>query len=819
MQAVQNGVESLPSFANLDGMVGEGELAYMWEKRALDSDLNDPHAWTKIVNETGSSVTLPVKTSGYVRCQVTYTADGSAPVASNEASVRVQPAGVPTGLEVKDIGDTTATFTWGGALPDGGSFTLLYRTAGADAWITVPKLTASPCTATDLAPNTKYEWRMCAVSADGVASAWVDGPAFTTTSPDGMLGSVVVAPERVDAVAGDSALVDDFLAKASGVGEGQSLAYQWQVQLAGTWTNLPGQTGERTHLSLANLEAGEYSLRCVVTATAPGGKSKTIESSEVTLALSPATPSGLDVREATRDTATLAWTWAGPGTVDSFNVRYREEGATDLDWVAVPAEKIDPASMTCTIEGLAPGTSYEWQVQAVQGGQVSKWAASGFVTQSGGSLKVARIWPPDVAVAADEQAKFAAFTNRGDADDVSYEWQYRSLGSPEDAWETIPNATGRILKLDANTTGYVRCVATQAPPSAGAAEVAGAAETPETPEVADVAEVAASNETLGMNEAPEANETNEPLAVTEADEAPETNEAPGTPEVAEVAETFAAPEPVVVVSNQARVRVTPSVPSSLAVGEVGFTDAALSWAAADVDGAAFSLAYRVAGSSEWTEITGLTVPACELDGLVQGASYEWRVQAVLGEGDDALASAWAYGESFTTQTMKAYQVTAGADGTWKPGQPGLAFAIDAPRDKFLSLAVDGAELALGTDYTVSDEGMTVTLSPDYLAKLAEGKHELTATFADGAASASFTVAPADPGPTPNPPSPTPPDPTPTPNPPTPNPPTPTPLPDSGGKALAPTGDPLTVALPLAGMLAAACAAAIALAAMRLRKRR
>ena len=132
----------------------------------------------------------------------------------------------------------------------------------------------------------------------------------------------------------------DVLAKASGVGEGQSLAYQWQVQLAGTWTNLPGQTGERTHLSLANLEAGEYSLRCVVTATAPGGKSKTIESSEVTLALSPATPSGLDVREATRDTATLAWTWAGPGTVDSFNVRYREEGATDLDWVAVRKRSI-----------------------------------------------------------------------------------------------------------------------------------------------------------------------------------------------------------------------------------------------------------------------------------------------------------------------------------------------------------------------------------------------------------------------------------------------------------------------------------------------
>ena len=79
VQAVQNGVESLPSFANLFVTASEhpalklesvlvdpsdqavermrrygeghlrtrrvcrrGELAYMWEKRALDSDLNDP---------------------------------------------------------------------------------------------------------------------------------------------------------------------------------------------------------------------------------------------------------------------------------------------------------------------------------------------------------------------------------------------------------------------------------------------------------------------------------------------------------------------------------------------------------------------------------------------------------------------------------------------------------------------------------------------------------------------------------------------------------------------------------------------------------
>ena len=862
-RAVQNGVESLPSFANLfvtasehptlklesvlvdprdqtvepvaqatvkattnlDGMVGAGELTYAWEKRALDSKPNDPNAWVEIAGQTGSSVTLPVKTSGYVRCKVTYTVDGSDPVVSNEVSVRVQPDAVPTDLNVKDIGNTTATLAWGGTLPTGGSFTLLYRTAGEDGWATVPKLTASPYAAEGLAPGTKYEWRMCSVSADGVTSEWVDGPAFTTTSQDAVLDSVVVAPERAEAVAGDSLLVDDFFAKVTGSAEGQSLAYQWQVQLSGTWTNLPGETGERTHLSVANLEAGEHSLRCVVTATAPGGKSKTVESNVVTLALSLASPSGLAVREVTRDAATLAWTWAGPGAVDSFNVRYREEGASDADWATAPADSVDPVSMTCIIKVLASGTSYEWQVQAVRGGQTSAWVASGFVTLADGPLKVARIWPSDVVLAKDEQARFVVFTNRGNAADVSYEWQRRALDSEDadDSWETIPNATDKILTLAANTTGYIRCVATQTAPSAGAAEgaevseVAEAAETPETPEgadvaetpegpdvadVADAAEAGASNETLGANDGSETNEAGETPAANEA------GEASATSEVSEVVETFAASAPVAI-SNQARVRVTPSVPSGLTAA-AGYTNAALSWAPADVDGVTFTLAYRVAGSQDWTEVPGLTAPEYDLGGLAQGSSYEWRVQAVVGKGDDALKTEWAYGDSFTTQTMKTYRVTAGANGTWQPGQAGLAFTINGELDKFVSLAVDGAELKRDKDYTAISGSTIITLSNDYLATLSAGTHTLVATYTDGTAETTFTVAEAD-KPTPPPPGDG-------------NNTSGTDGDDSGAggagaKPLAPTGDPLGNAVGAAGVLGAVCAAFAAIAAVRLRRRR
>ncbi|MFR4804476.1 MAG: hypothetical protein ACLT98_14865, partial [Eggerthellaceae bacterium] len=96
--------------------------------------------------------------------------------------------------------------SWDGAPNGGDSFALSYRAVGTDEWMTATGLKASPYEATGLAPGTKYEWRMCSVSADGLTSAWVPGPAFATTSPDGELGSVVVTPPSATAVAGDAKL-------------------------------------------------------------------------------------------------------------------------------------------------------------------------------------------------------------------------------------------------------------------------------------------------------------------------------------------------------------------------------------------------------------------------------------------------------------------------------------------------------------------------------------------------------------------------------------------------------------------------------------
>ncbi|WP_418252792.1 fibronectin type III domain-containing protein, partial [Gordonibacter urolithinfaciens] len=277
-------------------------------------------------------------------------------------------------------------------------------------------------------------------------------------------------------------------------------------------------------------------------------------------------------------------------------------------------------------------------------------------------------------------------------------------------------------------------------------------------------------------------------------------------------------EPQTVVSNEARVRVEPGAPSGLAVGEVGETSAALSWAAG-ADGTAFTLAYRAAGSQDWTEVTGLTEPSYGLAGLASGTIYEWRVQAVVGEGEDALVTDWVDGPGFKTLAPpepQEYHVTAGANGTWKPGQAGLVFTVDGDLDKFVSLAVDGVELVRDKDYTAAPGSTVLTLSSDYLATLSTGPHTFVATYIDGAAEAVFTVGAVDPGPGPDDP-------------------TPPVLPDgdntsgtgvsSGGaggadaKQLAPTGDPLGNVPGSAGVLGAVCAAFAAIATVRLRRLR
>lgn len=130
----------------------------------------------------------------------------------------------------------------------------------------------------------------------------------------------------------------------------------------------------------------------------------------------------------------------------------------------------------------------------------------------------------------------------------------------------------------------------------------------------------------------------------------------------------------------------------------------------------------------------------------EAATY-WYTCSRCGEVSD---TEWfSYGE-----TLPYEVVVEGDDDTWNPdSEEGLTFTSDGDHTFFSGIKVDGVELPEDA-YTVDEETMAVTLTPEFLATLEEGEHTLTIVYNDGEASTSFVVGakadePSEPTPTPD----------------------------------------------------------------------
>ena len=64
---------------------------------------------------------------------------------------------------------------------------------------------------------------------------------------------------------------------------------------------------------------------------------------------------------------------------------------------------------------------------------------------------------------------------------------------------------------------------------------------------------------------------------------------------------------------------------------------------------------------------------------------------------------------------------------------------------FLGVKLDGNELTEGEDYTVNQDGMTVTLKPALLENLSAGEHTVTVLFDNGEYDTTLTVKAANSG--------------------------------------------------------------------------
>lgn len=740
----------------------DSAFTYAWEWCELKT--NDPRkgetVWTSMDGKTSKEITLSGnERNRYVRCKVTQTGgETTKTVASNLACVRTEPM-APENASAKTAragtydSNSCTSLSWDCPDPrakDNAQQIVLgyevnYRKVGASEW--VEKIcNVKNCPLTSLESDATYEWRVRTILSDNVSgeggynpsvqkvgpySEWVDGLVFTAPK-------VVVTPTEAATVIGsDRTLTFTAMPNALITNDRREKTYQWERYDGTEWAPMSGATSETLSIAVTDAAtAGASRYRCKVT-LGDGEYSRVVTTSnEVTCTLTLSAPTNLAASDITSGKATLSWNWAegGSQTADEFKVFYRENSATEWEPATAPGNVRELA-----LEGLKPETVYEWYVQAVQNGVESQQSSTSLFVTASLKLESVQVAPGDQTVAPGAQATVKATTNLDgvvDAGELAYVWEKRALDSDPNAsgaWEEITGETGCSVTLPAKTSGYVRCKVTYTPTGSTAA---------------------------------------------------------GT-----------------VASNEARVRVQPDVvtvtaPTGLEVKDIGDTAATFAWGGTLPTGGSFTLLYRPAGMDAWTTVPKLTASPYTAQDLDPGTTYEWRMCAAAAGG---LTSEWVDGSAFTTLASPEpvdYPVTADANGIWKPGQTGLAFTVDCELDKFVSAAVDGVELVRDTDYTAASGSTILTLSNGYLATLPAGTHTLVATFTDGAAETTFTIAAPDTDPGIG-----------------------SDQPGSGGNAgnrggipLALAGDPLGAALGAAGVLGVVCAALAALSAVLRRKR-
>lgn len=484
------------------------KLSYEWQWQEASAEESDPTAWKKvsdyespshlIANDSVLEVTKEFRTSypgARFRCAVT-TNDPTLTkkTVTSLSAVMLSRLTVPYELEVSSISMTGAKVTWKDNNPYEGSYTLEYRAVGQPVSITSLVAASLPGTAMlsgeqvlqtsidpsgwipveglenkrydfnqALEPGTTYEWRVKFVSdAGSVEGPVAYGSVFTTLSGSALTGAVVTPKIAVADKVGDE-VTFTAVTNVDNVAD-ENLQYKWQTapRNSDNWQNL-GKTEKELAVTVGDDLGTQY--RCVVEAS-KNGDVKTVTSTPASLWKRPdvTPPSDLEAKVQSALKAELSWK-CDAQVAGTYTVEYR---AKDGAWQTVSGI----ADKKLVLDGLVPGTTYEWRVAHVLGNGLSSGFAPGreFTTREGSTLASVTVTPSSVTITdPDPKPVLTATTNTLPPDEtVTYQWQYfsePSIGEPQ-TWEDQDGPEAKLAAFvvpgmdQRYDTSLYRCVVT-----------------------------------------------------------------------------------------------------------------------------------------------------------------------------------------------------------------------------------------------------------------------------------------------------------------------------------------------------------------------
>ena len=274
----------------------------------------------------------------------------------------------PTELSTLNITTTSSTASWS---PVSGaySYEVDYKAASSGLWINIASgLTSTSWGLAAMSPGTSYDWRVRANCSSG-ASAYTQTQ-FTTLS-----STSCNAPSGLSTI---NITTSSATATWNPVSGANSYDVDYKASSSGSWINIASGTTATSWSLLGMPAATSFDWR--VRANCSSGSSGYTQTTFSTLSQAGScdAPTGLSTNNITATAATA--TWAPVSGATSYNLDYKL--ATSSVWINIAN---NTTSLSWTLSGMEPTTSYDWRVRANCTSGNSSYTQTQFTTQALGS--------------------------------------------------------------------------------------------------------------------------------------------------------------------------------------------------------------------------------------------------------------------------------------------------------------------------------------------------------------------------------------------------------------------------------------------------
>src|SRR5450631_2372705 len=324
-------------------------------------------SFVQIATPTATSyadTALAASTSYSYRVAATYPTSGLSAF-SNVASATTQappPPTAPSNLAAVPASTSSINLSWTASTGTVTNY-IVQRCQGASCsnFVQVATPTGTTYSNTGLAANTAYSYRVQATNSAGSLSPFSNVASATTPA------SPPTAPGNLTATAASTTQINlNWTASTSTVGLANYVVQRCQGAACVNFVTIASPTAT-TYADSALSPGTSYRYQVQAVDTAQNSSPFSTIASTTSLASPPTAPGNLTATAASTTQINLSWT-ASTSTVGLANyVVQRCQGAACVNYVTIAS----PTAISYADTALSPGTSYRYQVQAVDTAQNS----------------------------------------------------------------------------------------------------------------------------------------------------------------------------------------------------------------------------------------------------------------------------------------------------------------------------------------------------------------------------------------------------------------------------------------------------------------